>query len=218
MDLRKTLILGERMDVTIDKASYKSVLQDFESETILRVSQITVRTVPVFVAEGTEAQLVYFRQDSGMYFFQAVMLGYVSDGSIRLMRFEARGEPIRFQQRQSFRLNVRLPARIWYRDKQLPADAQEVELSLYTNDLSCTGIQFETDAPIAVGQQINCEISVNAETSISAFCEVRRCIEIAAGRGVAYRVGVQFMNLSARMQRHISKYIMTEQIKMHKRL
>ncbi len=215
MNLKSTLVIGERIDVTLDGATYRSNVQNVLDDQTVIISQISYNAVPIAVNPGHEVQLIYTRAN-GMFCFAATMQGYEQDGEARLMRMSAAGEVERFQRRLSFRLPLRVPVRVRLpRPGHLLNDKPGV-IAAYTVDFSSTGVLVEMAEELELGQQVYIDMSLDGTNTFTIEAQVMRVIH-PIDRQDKLQVGFQFSGASPRMQRYLSRYIMQQQIKLAKR-
>ncbi len=211
MDLRTLLRLGERLELRVDKLSYRSGVQDIPSAGELIASHpLDRRNLPVHLDPDQDVDVIFFREN-GQFVFATKLLGRARVGNVAVVRLAVgKGEPVRFQRRSGYRLPLTRP--VTMRPLNPSMNLQE-EYHTFTTDLSESGLQVEFPSMVGIGTvfEVDFSIEMDAFEQIGLRAAVCRMMP-PEERGKPWRLGMRFLDCPEDIRRLISRYIMMEQV------
>lgn len=218
---RLNLKIGDKMDITVENGRvYRTVLEDTEGGYLL-LSTPLFRGVPVIFHQGQEVGLSFFRQ-TGRFSVSARVQGFKVEGAVRLIVFDAYGQPIKKQLRNSYRLpcdlkgiirptiNGPFPLNYTQEDYDVEIDARLLDIGEMGLGLVCK-TRFETGDRAYV--RVYLEWPAPGAEPCSFFAEVMRC-EIYERNTNMFRCGMQFIGLDEDTRKHISRFVLVRQQQM----
>lgn len=210
MDLTQYLQLGERLDLEVDTTSYKAIVHEIGKDNTVWLSPPTRKGVPVILRAQQIVKIVFYRQD-GLYAFEGELIGRSSQDQLTFLIFKAKNEPRKFQRRDCYRLSTSLEVSVMLLEPDEESQAP-MEFSTYSVDVSDGGMCVKSDYRLTTGTMLDCELTLGQYETIFVRCVVVRATWLA-GPIEHYRLGLQFLDISDKMRRRLSKYILKEQVK-----
>ena len=183
-----------------DPAGHAAVVQDRASNEIhLRAAG---GSEPLPFQPSDPVRLKYSQE--GILFCWDARITSREDQGRRLVA-QLSGEGITLQRRQSPRLAASIPFSftvIEAEERSLIGEQAETR----TQDISLGGMKFETNLPLKVGDKLALELSLPEQTSAKASGWVARTEAAEGGEG-GQALGVKFLQLEARDQLHLLRYL-----------
>lgn len=210
MDLRTYLQVGERLDLELDTTSYKSIVHEIGNDNTVWLSPPTRKGVPVILRAQQVVNIIFYRPD-GLYAFEAELMGRAVQEQLTFLVFQARGEPRKHQRRDCYRLQTSLEVSVALLEADKESNAP-MEFTTYTVDVSDGGMCIKSDYRISTGAMLDCELTLGMYETIYVRCLVVRASWVP-GSIEYYLLGLQFLDITDKMRRRLSKYILKEQVK-----
>ena len=212
MDLRERIQLGEAMDITIRTQYYKTKLLDFVGSLGFIAYRPTLYGAPVTLKEEEEIRFSFFRID-GIYSFSAVFERFIVLDNLQVCQFYAISEIEKNQRRTAYRLPVLID--VWIRPGEPDGEEQE-DIKAITVNISESGMLFSSMTPYQMGSRLRVLLKVERHYPLVINTEVVRC-EAPTSRNDPYRIAVRYISISEHVRKHITQYIIRQQIMMRKR-
>lgn len=212
MDLNTLVTIGERVDIDVDGASLKSIIQDIETRDTLLVTQLTRKSIPVYIEPG-RVLTIMFKRANGMFIFDAMLEGYTEVSGQRYMRLRPVSEARRQQRRNSYRLAISVPGTVKILSAAPTGQNQRMEFTTNLFDLSEGGIGMNAPQSYSISTMFDLSVVLGEEYEQYTFrCVVMRCIWPNV-KDEPYRIGAQFVDMSDAQRRKISRFILAEQVR-----
>ncbi len=207
MELQKILNIGERIDVSLDNSSYRTVVEDIIGNDAIVVAHPMYRNKLIYFEDEQEVTMIFYRPN-GLFSFNGVLIDKYTEHNARLVSILPINEPTRIQRRRGYRLDIRIPIRMRLIDNDT---GEFYEQSAETIDISEFGMLLaaEQQLPPETILDIRCKI---AGEMMEMRSQVMRSIPSETRKNI-YNVAVTFFEMKNWMSMTISKFILDEQIR-----
>lgn len=211
MKVNETLMLGERIELRIEKNDYRSNVQDIIDEsTFLVMHPLDQRSIPMHLDMDDVLGVIFFRPN-GQFLFRARVQGRARIDGVPMVRLRAEtGEPEKFQRRNGFRLDI--ATQVTMRPLSVTGDLKEV-YRIQSLDISDGGMQVLVDQMVPLGTvfEISFRLDEDDLELVELRASVRRVISPEDVEDKRWKLGLEYLNCTDATRRRISRYILREQ-------
>lgn len=213
MDLQTLLTLGERIELRIDRQSYRSVVQDVPGPAdLLALHPLDKRNLPVHLDYDVDIDVIFFRAN-GQFTFKSRLESRARVGNVAVVRLTVPEgeEPAKMQRRNGYRLPYVMTVTIRPIN---PAVPMEDEYKVVTVDLSEGGVQIEFPRMIGLGTMFNVEFPLFIDGMVEDF-SLRAAISRMLPPeeiGGPWRLGLRFTDCPEDVRRRLARFILLEQV------
>lgn len=210
---------GEKVDLFLGRGPYyRTVVDELPDDKTILVPLPTYRGIPIILSRDQEIKM-YFYRPNGRYVQNVKVIGFVLEGSIRMVRLLELTEPDRQQRRDMFRVTTML--RAYLRPIEIgetPTDFTDEEIKSMeeapTFNISATGIAIRTKGEYEVGDRLFIRVFLawpqQEPEPINIVGEVRQVNSVEQDHRIK-QLGIMFMDISEEMSEHIGKFVLIEE-------
>lgn len=213
--------LGERLEVRVQQASFRSNVQDIIADDVIVLSLLQIGQRIYHHPPGTLMEVIVFRPEACYAFpVQVTQLLRRKDTALSLLQVQALGPPRRVQRRENFRVPVLLDVHVWPVDPDTPdhqaigpkpVDAQRG----VTVDLSGGGMQVRVPQLLPVDTRVCVALPIY-KTVYILLCRICRTIP-AIEKGQMGALALKFINPPPQTARQITHYVLSRQRQLMRR-
>lgn len=225
----KDILSKEQLNGGLTPATYASQVFEIRNDNILRVSMPIEhgRIIPLSKGKKFDA---FFYTAKGLYQCRVIIIDRFKINNIYMMDIELLTEPVKYQRRQYYRLELNIPVRymqITETESNVMANEEELperlgNLSEYhtgeTIDISGGGLRFTGDALVEKGNRLAVVFDIDYEGNIERYllaADVIMSFAIPQHHGM-YEHRVEFKDISKENREMLIKYIFQEERKIRK--
>lgn len=225
----KDILSKEQLNGGLTPATYASQVFEIRNDNILRVSMPIEhgRIIPLSKGKKFDA---FFYTAKGLYQCRVIIIDRFKINNIYMMDIELLTEPVKYQRRQYYRLELNIPVRymqITETESNMMANEEELperleNLSEYhtgdTIDISGGGLRFTGDALVEKGNKLAVVFDIDYEGNIERYllaADVIMSFAIPQHHGM-YEHRVEFKDISKENREMLIKYIFQEERKIRK--
>lgn len=225
----KDILSKEQLNGGLTPATYASQVFEIRNDNILRVSMPIEhgRIIPLSKGKKFDA---FFYTAKGLYQCRVIIIDRFKINNIYMMDIELLTEPVKYQRRQYYRLELNIPVRymqITETESNVMANEEELperleNLSEYhtgdTIDISGGGLRFTGDTLVEKGNRIAVVFDIDYEGNIERYllaADVIMSFAIPQHHGM-YEHRVEFKDISKENREMLIKYIFQEERKIRK--
>lgn len=225
----KDILSKEQLNGGLTPATYASQVFEIRNDNILRVSMPIEhgRIIPLSKGKKFDA---FFYTAKGLYQCRVIIIDRFKINNIYMMDIELLTEPVKYQRRQYYRLELNIPVRymqITETESNMMANEEELperleNLSEYhtgdTIDISGGGLRFTGDTLVEKGNRIAVVFDIDYEGNIERYllaADVIMSFAIPQHHGM-YEHRVEFKDISKENREMLIKYIFQEERKIRK--
>lgn len=225
----KDILSKEQLNGGLTPATYASQVFEIRNDNILRVSMPIEhgRIIPLSKGKKFDA---FFYTAKGLYQCRVIIIDRFKINNIYMMDIELLTEPVKYQRRQYYRLELNIPVRymqITETESNVMANEEELperleNLSEYhtgdTIDISGGGLRFTGDTLVEKGNRLAVVFDIDYEGNIERYllaADVIMSFAIPQHHGM-YEHRVEFKDISKENREMLIKYIFQEERKIRK--
>ena len=225
----KDILSKEQLNGGLIPATYASQVFEIRNDNILRVSMPIEhgRIIPLSKGKKFDA---FFYTAKGLYQCRVIIIDRFKINNIYMMDIELLTEPVKYQRRQYYRLELNIPVRymqITETESNVMANEEELperleNLSEYhtgdTIDISGGGLRFTGDTLVEKGNRLAVVFDIDYEGNIERYllaADVIMSFAIPQHHGM-YEHRVEFKDISKENREMLIKYIFQEERKIRK--
>lgn len=225
----KDILSKEQLNGGLTPATYASQVFEIRNDNILRVSMPIEhgRIIPLSKGKKFDA---FFYTAKGLYQCRVIIIDRFKINNIYMMDIELLTEPVKYQRRQYYRLELNIPVRymqITETESNVMANEEELperlgNLSEYhtgeTIDISGGGLRFTGDTLVKKGNRLAVVFDIDYEGNIERYllaADVIMSFAIPQHHGM-YEHRVEFKDISKENREMLIKYIFQEERKIRK--
>ncbi len=225
----KDILSKEQLNGGLTPATYASQVFEIRNDNILRVSMPIEhgRIIPLSKGKKFDA---FFYTAKGLYQCRVIIIDRFKINNIYMMDIELLTEPVKYQRRQYYRLELNIPVRymqITETESNVMANEEELperlgNLSEYhtgeTIDISGGGLRFTGDTLVEKGNRLAVVFDIDYEGNIERYllaADVIMSFAIPQHHGM-YEHRVEFKHISKENREMLIKYIFQEERKIRK--
>lgn len=225
----KDILSKEQLNGGLTPATYASQVFEIRNDNILRVSMPIEhgRIIPLSKGKKFDA---FFYTAKGLYQCRVIIIDRFKINNIYMMDIELLTEPVKYQRRQYYRLELNIPVRymqITETESNMMANEEELperlgNLSEYhtgdTIDISGGGLRFTGDTLVEKGNRLAVVFDIDYEGNIERYllaADVIMSFAIPQHHGM-YEHRVEFKDISKENREMLIKYIFQEERKIRK--
>ena len=225
----KDILSKEQLNGGLTPATYASQVFEIRNDNILRVSMPIEhgRIIPLSKGKKFDA---FFYTAKGLYQCRVIIIDRFKINNIYMMDIELLTEPVKYQRRQYYRLELNIPVRymqITETESNVMANEEELperlgNLSEYhtgdTIDISGGGLRFTGDTLVEKGNKLAVVFDIDYEGNIERYllaADVIMSFAIPQHHGM-YEHRVEFKDISKENREMLIKYIFQEERKIRK--
>ena len=225
----KDILSKEQLNGGLTPATYASQVFEIRNDNILRVSMPIEhgRIIPLSKGKKFDA---FFYTAKGLYQCRVIIIDRFKINNIYMMDIELLTEPVKYQRRQYYRLELNIPVRymqITETESNVMANEEELperleNLSKYhtgdTIDISGGGLRFTGDTLVEKGNKLAVVFDIDYEGNIERYllaADVIMSFAIPQHHGM-YEHRVEFKDISKENREMLIKYIFQEERKIRK--
>lgn len=225
----KDILSKEQLNGGLTPATYASQVFEIKNDNILRVSMPIEhgRIIPLSKGKKFDA---FFYTAKGLYQCRVIIIDRFKINNIYMMDIELLTEPVKYQRRQYYRLELNIPVRymqITETESNVMANEEELperleNLSEYhtgdTIDISGGGLRFTGDTLVEKGNRLAVVFDIDYEGNIERYllaADVIMSFAIPQHHGM-YEHRVEFKDISKENREMLIKYIFQEERKIRK--
>ena len=225
----KDILSKEQLNGGLTPATYASQVFEIRNDNILRVSMPIEhgRIIPLSKGKKFDA---FFYTAKGLYQCRVIIIDRFKINNIYMMDIELLTEPVKYQRRQYYRLELNIPVRymqITETESNVMANEEELperlgNLSEYhtgdTIDISGGGLRFTGDTLVEKGNRLAVVFDIDYEGNIERYllaADVVMSFAIPQHHGM-YEHRVEFKDISKENREMLIKYIFQEERKIRK--
>lgn len=225
----KDILSKEQPNGGLTPATYASQVFEIRNDNILRVSMPIEhgRIIPLSKGKKFDA---FFYTAKGLYQCRVIIIDRFKINNIYMMDIELLTEPVKYQRRQYYRLELNIPVRymqITETESNVMANEEELperleNLSEYhtgdTIDISGGGLRFTGDTLVEKGNKLAVVFDIDYEGNIERYllaADVIMSFAIPQHHGM-YEHRVEFKDISKENREMLIKYIFQEERKIRK--
>lgn len=225
----KDILSKEQLNGGLTPATYASQVFEIRNDNILRVSMPIEhgRIIPLSKGKKFDA---FFYTAKGLYQCRVIIIDRFKINNIYMMDIELLTEPVKYQRRQYYRLELNIPVRymqITEMESNVMANEEELperleNLSEYhtgdTIDISGGGLRFTGDTLVEKGNRLAVVFDIDYEGNIERYllaADVIMSFAIPQHHGM-YEHRVEFKDISKENREMLIKYIFQEERKIRK--
>ena len=225
----KDILSKEQLNGGLTPATYASQVFEIKNDDILRVSMPIEhgRIIPLSKGKRFDA---FFYTAKGLYQCRVIIIDRFKINNIYMMDIELLTEPVKYQRRQYYRLELNIPVRyiqITETESNTMANEEELperleNLSEYhtgdTIDISGGGLRFTGDGLVEKGNKLAVVFDIDYEGNIVRYvlaADVIMSFGVPQHHG-KYEHRVEFRNISKENREMLIKYIFQEERKIRK--
>lgn len=225
----KDILSKEQLNGGLTPATYASQVFEIRNDNILRVSMPIEhgRIIPLSKGKKFDA---FFYTAKGLYQCRVIIIDRFKINNIYMMDIEILTEPVKYQRRQYYRLELNIPVRymqITETESNVMANEEELperleNLSEYhtgdTIDISGGGLRFTGDTLVEKGNRLAVVFDIDYEGNIERYllaADVIMSFAIPQHHGM-YEHRVEFKDISKENREMLIKYIFQEERKIRK--
>lgn len=225
----KDILSKEQLNGGLTPATYASQVFEIRNDNILRVSMPIEhgRIIPLSKGKKFDA---FFYTAKGLYQCRVIIIDRFKINNIYMMDIEILTEPVKYQRRQYYRLELNIPVRymqITETESNVMANEEELperleNLSEYhagdTIDISGGGLRFTGDTLVEKGNRLAVVFDIDYEGNIERYllaADVIMSFAIPQHHGM-YEHRVEFKDISKENREILIKYIFQEERKIRK--
>lgn len=225
----KDILSKEQLNGGLTPATYASQVFEMRNDNILRVSMPIEhgRIIPLSKGKKFDA---FFYTAKGLYQCRVIIIDRFKINNIYMMDIELLTEPVKYQRRQYYRLELNIPVRymqITETESNVMANEEELperleNLAEYhtgdTIDISGGGLRFTGDTLVEKGNRIAVVFDIDYEGNIERYllaADVIMSFAIPQHHGM-YEHRVEFKDISKENREMLIKYIFQEERKIRK--
>lgn len=225
----KDILSKEQLNGGLTPATYASQVFEIRNDNILRVSMPIEhgRIIPLSKGKKFDA---FFYTAKGLYQCRVIIIDRFKINNIYMMDIELLTEPVKYQRRQYYRLELNIPIRymqITETESNVMANEEELperleNLSEYhtgeTIDISGGGLRFTGDTLVEKGNRLAVVFDIDYEGNIERYllaADVIMSFAIPQHHGM-YEHRVEFKDISKENREMLIKYIFQEERKIRK--
>lgn len=225
----KDILSKEQLNGGLTPATYASQVFEIRNDNILRVSMPIEhgRIIPLSKGKKFDA---FFYTAKGLYQCMVIIIDRFKINNIYMMDIELLTEPVKYQRRQYYRLELNIPVRymqITETESNVMANEEELperlgNLSEYhtgdTIDISGGGLRFTGDTLVEKGNRLAVVFDIDYEGNIERYllaADVIMSFAIPQHHGM-YEHRVEFKDISKENREMLIKYIFQEERKIRK--
>lgn len=225
----KDILSKEQLNGGLTSATYASQVFEIRNDNILRVSMPIEhgRIIPLSKGKKFDA---FFYTAKGLYQCRVIIIDRFKINNIYMMDIELLTEPVKYQRRQYYRLELNIPVRymqITETESNVMANEEELperlgNLSEYhtgdTIDISGGGLRFTGDTLVEKGNRLAVVFDIDYEGNIERYllaADVIMSFAIPQHHGM-YEHRVEFKDISKENREMLIKYIFQEERKIRK--
>ena len=225
----KDILSKEQLNGGLTPATYASQVFEIRNDNILRVSMPIEhgRIIPLSKGKKFDA---FFYTAKGLYQCRVIIIDRFKINNIYMMDIELLTEPVKYQRRQYYRLELNIPVRymqitetesnVMENEEELPERLEN--LSEYhtgdTIDISGGGLRFTGDTLVEKGNRLAVVFDIDYEGNIERYllaADVIMSFAIPQHHGM-YEHRVEFKDISKENREMLIKYIFQEERKIRK--
>lgn len=215
---------GDRVELySKDKNTYRAIVSEVTDNNLLYVTVPTLRSVLMQIDVGDEIYLTFFRE-KGRYVVRTSAKELLDIDGIKHVSLEQLSEPEIRQQREFYRLPVRLKTVVYKiiqggdaatgDHSEVHDEAEVVEFeTAETKDLSVAGVGIESSREYNKGEKYQLRIYLNFSKDdvrqVLTFVDVMRAEMNEESK--MYKVGMRFFGLTADTMSELSKFVIKAQ-------
>ncbi len=225
----KDILSKEQLNGGLTPATYASQVFEIRNDNILRVSMPIEhgRIIPLSKGKKFDA---FFYTAKGLYQCRVIIIDRFKINNIYMMDIELLTEPVKYQRRQYYRLELNIPVRymqITETESNVMANEEELperlgNLSEYhtgeTIDISGGGLRFTGDTLVEKGNRLAVVFDIDYDGNIERYllaADVIMSFAIPQHHGM-YEHRVEFKDISKENREMLIKYIFQEERKIRK--
>lgn len=225
----KDILSKEQLNGGLTPATYASQVFEIRNDDILRVSMPIEhgRIIPLSKGKKFDA---FFYTAKGLYQCRVIIIDRFKINNIYMMDIELLTEPVKYQRRQYYRLELNIPVRymqVTETESNMMANEEELperlgNLSEYysgdTIDISGGGLRFTGDGFVEKGNKLAVVFDIDYEGNIERYvlaADVVMSFAVPQQHGM-YEHRVEFRNISKEHREMLIKYIFQEERKIRK--
>lgn len=225
----KDILSKEQLNGGLTSATYASQVFEIRNDNILRVSMPIEhgRIIPLSKGKKFDA---FFYTAKDLYQCRVIIIDRFKINNIYMMDIELLTEPVKYQRRQYYRLELNIPVRymqITETESNVMANEEELperlgNLSEYhtgdTIDISGGGLRFTGDTLVEKGNRLAVVFDIDYEGNIERYllaADVIMSFAIPQHHGM-YEHRVEFKDISKENREMLIKYIFQEERKIRK--
>lgn len=225
----KDILTKAQIDGGMSASTYASQVFEIKNDNVFRVSMPIEhgRLVPLSKGKKFDA---FFYTAKGLYQCRIIIVDRFKINNIYMMDIELLTEPVKYQRRQYYRLEINIPVRYMeitesesnamMKDGELPERLEN--LSEYftgdTIDISGGGLRFTGDGLVDKGKLLSVVFDVDYDGEITRYvlaADVIMSFGVPQHHG-KYEHRVEFKNISKEYRENLIKYIFQEERKIRK--
>ena len=198
--------LGDKVGNT-----YISQLLEPVRETDMIISAPIFESRLIFVSLNSNLHIAFFNRKYGLMGFTAIVNAREYRGNIAILQISAQSEPEKIQRRTHYRLDSLLNSEFKVLDASSDKPVADSFMKGTVKNISGSGACIITDEKVSKNSVVDLFIYLNEATKIRALCIVLRNQQVEVKKGISYELGLHFVDISAKDQDLIIKYIFEQQ-------
>ncbi|WP_129596969.1 flagellar brake protein [Anaerophilus nitritogenes] len=187
-----------------------SKIMDMIDEDTLIIATPTHKNVSAPIPVDGQIKISYFKQDLGIYGFQAKVIERKNAEGMSYLKVKRIGDIFKIQRRDFYRLSIVLSGKLTIREK-----GNGEEISFLTKDISGGGLRAIIKEKIEKGSIVDIDLVIDKKI-VFARGEIIRSIPSQESKG-DYDIGITFKNIDEKDREQIISFIFESERKMRKR-